>query len=158
MSTTFTVPEGFHLVGASLLAPVFVLVGQSAIVGKWRKRSGIAYPQLYAEKAEAAASQDAFKFNCAQRAHQNTLENLPVIYTTTILTGLKYPCFAAAACFVWSVSRIFYTRGYLSEPKKSSKLLFYKRNNFLSLSGTLSLLGLLLASTFTVGQTVLSHL
>ncbi|KAG6919877.1 hypothetical protein DXG01_015585 [Tephrocybe rancida] len=150
MSTTFTVPEGFQYVGASLLSTVFVLVGQNVAVGKWRKRAGIEYPQLYAEKAEAAASKDALIFNCAQRAHQNTLENLPIIYATTLLAGLKYPIVAASACATWSVARIFYTRGYLTgDPKK--------RTNPLSLFGSISVLGLILTSTYTVGHAVLAN-
>ncbi|KAG6864708.1 hypothetical protein C0991_007747 [Blastosporella zonata] len=127
MSVTLTVPEGFQYVGASLLSTVFVLIGQSVVVGKWRKRSGIQYPQLYAEKAEVEASKDSYIFNCAQRAHQNTLENLPVIYATTLLTAVKYPIIAASACATWSVARVFYTRGYLTgEPKKVSIALLFK--------------------------------
>ncbi|KNZ74146.1 Microsomal glutathione S-transferase 3 [Termitomyces sp. J132] len=123
MTVTVTVPDGLEYVAASLLSTVFVLVGHSINVSKWRKRSGIKYPQLYAEKAEVEASRDALIFNCAQRAHANTLENLPMIYATTLITAVKYPIVAAAACGAWSLSRIFYTRGYLSgDPKKVSHI------------------------------------
>ncbi|KAG6808635.1 hypothetical protein H0H92_003439 [Tricholoma furcatifolium] len=151
MSVTFTVPEGliqsgrFEYVGVSLLSTVFVLAGQSSLVSKWRKRAGIRYPQMYAEKAEAEASKDAFTFNCAQRwfphiclrkcfspdvdlgAHQNTLEKIPVVYVTTIITGLKYPIVAALGCGAWSLSRIFYTRGYLTQPEKVSFTVYLLR-------------------------------
>lgn len=144
MSTTITLPEGFTYVGAALVSTCWVLVYQVAQVGRHRKRAGIAYPQLYAEKAEAQASKDAHLFNCAQRAHQNTLENLPVVYLTTLVAGIKYPIFAASACAIWSLSRIAYTRGYLTgDPKK--------RSSIVSTPGTLALLAQLAAATFTAG-------
>lgn len=151
MSISFTVPEGFQYVGASLLSTVFVLVGQGITVGRWRKRSGIKYPQLYADKAEAAASKDAMIFNCAQRAHQNTLENIPVVYVTTLITGLKYPHLAAGACALWSLSRIGYTRGYLSGNPD-------KRVNPLYMVGALGSLGLMLSSIYVVGESILASL
>jgi len=148
MSTTVTIPQGFQYVGASILSTVFVLVGQILTVSKMRKRSGIKYPQLYAEKAEVAASKDALIFNCAQRAHQNTLETLPIIYVTTILTGLKYPILAASACGMWSVSRIAYTRGYVSGDPNRRTGVVYK-------FGSISMIVLFLSSVYTVGQSIL---
>ena len=39
---------------------------------------------------------------------------------STLLTGVKYPIFAACAAAVWSISRISYTRGYITgDPKKA---------------------------------------
>ncbi|KAG5730708.1 Microsomal glutathione S-transferase 3 [Termitomyces sp. T112] len=147
MTVTVTVPDGLEYVAASLLSTVFVLVGHSINVSKWRKRSGIKYPQLYAEKAEVEASRDALIFNCAQRAHANTLENLPMIYATTLITAVKYPIVAAAACGAWSLSRIFYTRGYLSgDPKK--------RTGAGYTLGTAGFFTLLLTSIYTVGQAI----
>lgn len=57
-----------------------MLTWQSIVVGKYRKAANVPYPQAYAEKAEADASLDAKKFNCAQRAHQNTLESIPIVF------------------------------------------------------------------------------
>lgn len=61
----------------------FLLLGQNKLVNKYRRLSGIKYPQctwrvskcfpetdlclVYAEKAEAEASKEAYIFNCAQR-------------------------------------------------------------------------------------------
>jgi len=54
-----------------------------------------------------------------QRAHQNTLENVPIIVLTTLISAFRYPIPAAAACGLWSVSRIMYTLRYGSgDPKK----------------------------------------
>ncbi|KAH9913854.1 uncharacterized protein B0H18DRAFT_1047210 [Fomitopsis serialis] len=77
-----------------------------------RKRAAIEYPQVYAEKAEAAASKDAMIFNCTQRAAQNTLEYLPAVITCTVITAAKYPILAATLCGTWSFSRLIYTIGY----------------------------------------------
>jgi glutathione S-transferase len=141
MSSTIIVPKGFAYTGAAVLSTAFVLLWQTSIVGGARKRAGIKYPQAYAEKAEAAASKEAFVFNCAQRAHQNTLEAIPFVLITTLITALKYPVPAAAACGLWSFSRIIYTLGYTTgEPKKRT------RGNV----GFISLIGLLGGATYTV--------
>ena len=66
---------------------------QGIVVSKWRKLSGIKYPQsmsfktcmnatsnisaAYAEVSEMKANKNAQIFNCAQRAHMNMLEHLP---------------------------------------------------------------------------------
>jgi hypothetical protein len=42
---------------------------------------------------------------------------------STLLTGVKYPIFAACASAAWSISRIWYTRGYITgDPKKAWNL------------------------------------
>ncbi|KAF8506581.1 hypothetical protein F5888DRAFT_10435 [Russula emetica] len=117
--TTLYVPTGFSYVAASLLSLTTVLQWQSIVVGGARKRARIAYPQPYADKAEQESSTDAKVFNCMQRAHQNTLENVPVVVLTTLISGFRYPIPAAAACGLWAVARIMYTIRYgTGEPKK----------------------------------------
>jgi len=111
-SMTINLPAGSSWVAASLFAIVPVLQYQFFVVARWRKKAGIAYPQMYAEKAEQEASKDAKIFNCAQRAHQNTLENLPIIVLSTLLSAIRYPTYAAVGCGIWSFSRIVYTLGY----------------------------------------------
>ncbi|KAF8349726.1 hypothetical protein F5887DRAFT_1070003 [Amanita rubescens] len=144
-STTITIPAGYHYVGAALLSTSWVLIYQFMLVSRMRKRAGVQYPQLYAEKAEAEASPDAMKFNCAQRAHQNTLENLPIVAITSLIAGLKAPILSASAVALWSIGRIAYTRGYVTgDPKKRANALYG-----LSSAG---IVGLMLASTFTAGE------
>ena len=42
-----------------------------------------------------------------------------MIFFSTIITGLQFPVYAAAGCAVWTLSRISYTRGYITgDPKK----------------------------------------
>ncbi|KAF9476284.1 membrane-associated proteins in eicosanoid and glutathione metabolism [Pholiota conissans] len=125
MSATVTLPEGFHYLAPAFVLTIFLLYGQNITVSRYRKRAGIAYPQMYAEKKQAEDSNDAHLFNCAQRAHQNTLENIPIMYTAALVAGLKYPVFAAASLAFWSLSRVSYTLGYITgDPNKRGTILF----------------------------------
>lgn len=55
--------------------------------------------------------------------NNNLLCYLMVLHHSTILTALKYPIFASSALGIWSISRIGYTRGYLTgNPAKASTL------------------------------------
>ncbi|PPQ79177.1 hypothetical protein CVT25_002800 [Psilocybe cyanescens] len=151
MPHTVEIPEGLEYVGASLLTVVFVLLGQSHVVGRYRKKAGIEYPQLYAEKAQAEKSRDAHLFNCAQRATQHTLEQLPNVLILTAINGLKYPIPTAAAITLWSVSRVSFTRGYLTgDPKK--------RSNLIHVLGQLGLIGMLGSSIYTAYTWVVAGL
>jgi len=48
-------------------------------------------------------SEDAMKFNCTQRSHQNTLEQLPTFLAMQMLLGQVYPVPAAALGMLWNV-------------------------------------------------------
>lgn len=66
-----------------------------------------------------ADTQEAKAFNCTQRAHHNTLENLPVLLVLQLLIAQVYPVTAAAIGLVWAVGRIVYMLGYSSgDPSK----------------------------------------
>ena len=59
------------------------------------------------------------KFNCAQRAHHNTLEVMPHTLFTLLFSGLRYPGAATALGAVWLFGRIVYTMGYATgDPAK----------------------------------------
>ncbi|KIJ09630.1 hypothetical protein PAXINDRAFT_17283 [Paxillus involutus ATCC 200175] len=147
MSNSIVLPAGSAYVGAALVSTVWVIVGQAIVVARHRGKSGIKYPQLYAEKAEAQASRAAHLFNCAQRAHQNTLEHMPLILVTTLMTAVKYPLLAATACAFWSFTRVLYTVGYTTgDPAK--------RNTRGGILGEIPLFGLILGSTYTAYQLV----
>jgi glutathione S-transferase len=137
--TTLYVPTGFSYVAASLLSLTTVLQWQAIAVGGARKKARIAYPQAYADKAEQESSNEAKVFNCMQRAHQNTLENVPVIVLMTLISGFRYPIAAAAACGLWTVTRIMYTLRYgTGEPKKRAlpvRLSFFVQTTLSILSG-----------------------
>ncbi|THU93613.1 MAPEG-domain-containing protein, partial [Dendrothele bispora CBS 962.96] len=116
---TFTLPKEFVYVGAAVVSTVYLLGWQTIVVERARKKADVKYPQLYAEKEEAEKSSEKMKFNCAQRAHQNTLEQLPTLYVTTLVVGTKYPVVAASALGTWVLARVLYTRGYATgNPEK----------------------------------------
>ncbi|KAJ7746193.1 hypothetical protein DFH07DRAFT_1038642 [Mycena maculata] len=124
MSTTIVIPAGTSYVAGSVLLTVFLLLGQTYTVGEHQGLSGIKYPQLYADKAQMDANPKAIVFNCVQRAHQNTLKNLPLLYSMTLITSLKYPILAASLLRTWSLGRVGYTVGYSTgDPKKRSNAL-----------------------------------
>ncbi|KAF5328803.1 hypothetical protein D9619_011526 [Psilocybe cf. subviscida] len=141
MSVTVTLPAGIEYVGAAFASSAFLLGGLMVTVNIKRRKAGIPYPQMYATAEEAKASKDAHIFNCAQRAHQNTLEMMPIATFATLVTATRYPHYAASALGIWVVSRIFYARGYLSGDPKKRVSIFYRM-------GSLSMVGSLLASAY----------
>ncbi|KAG1757797.1 hypothetical protein EDB19DRAFT_65401 [Suillus lakei] len=139
-----SLPEGYGYIPGSLMTLGWILKWQTFMVGKYRGRAGIEYPQLYAEKAEVQESKAVLRFNCMQRAHQNTLESVPVVVVSTVVAGLKYPTLAAALCLAYSFGRVVYTIGYKSgEPQ---------RRLYGSTISGLPLLGLLLTATYAAYQ------
>ncbi|OSD06244.1 membrane-associated proteins in eicosanoid and glutathione metabolism [Trametes coccinea BRFM310] len=142
--TGLVLPKEYAYPAASVVSTFYLLFWQAFRVGKARKRAGIEYPQVYADKVEAAAKQEAQVFNCTQRAHQNTLEVVPIVIGSTLIAGLSHPVAAGALCGVWTLTRIFYTIGYATgDPKK--------RNRFgAAVLGSLSVLGLVGTATATV--------
>ena len=151
MASAIVFPQNFSYVGAAIMSTVWVLVGQSFIVGRKRAAAKVEYPQAYASKELQDKSKEAMIFNCAQRAHANTLELMPIIWASTVVAGLKYPIPAAASCFVYSFSRIFYTRGYLTgDPKR--------RTGVMHIIGEISAVGCLFAATWVSGNWILENL
>jgi glutathione S-transferase len=118
-----------------LLSLVFVILTHSMWmsfqVGAARKKYKVNYPNLYADKSNPSA--DAF--NCVQRGHQNSLENLPVFLSLLLVAGFRFPITAAVAGVVYNVGRIFYFRGYAT-----GKPAQRQRGSFMYF-GTLTLLG-----------------
>ena len=91
-----------------------VLYWMSFQVAFARKKFNVLYPKLYAE----GDSEDAQRFNCVQRGHQNSLELAPQAFVCQLLMGLKFPIAAAILGVAWAIGRIIYFNGYASgEPK-----------------------------------------
>ncbi|KAH8119906.1 hypothetical protein DFH11DRAFT_1721808 [Phellopilus nigrolimitatus] len=137
------VPQGYSYVLAAAASTIYLNAWQMTRVGRARKQAAIAYPQMYAEKAEQTESKAAMQFNCTQRAHQNTLESAPHVILAILLTGLKHPYLAAGLGGTWTLGRIAYTIGYSSgDPSKRSK-----QGGFL---GSLAFVGFILSTSYTV--------
>ncbi|CCA66601.1 related to microsomal glutathione S-transferase 3 [Serendipita indica DSM 11827] len=114
MSLTFTISQDYALVASAATATGFLGIWQGIVVSKWRRLSGIKYPQTYAEVSEMKENKNAHIFNCAQRAHMNMLEHLPSFLAALFWTGLRYPRTAAALGWIWVLGRILYTTGYVT--------------------------------------------
>jgi len=141
---TIQIPEQYPLVIAVATSTIFLNIYQYTNVNRHRKASGIKYPQLYAEKAEVEKSPLAQQFNCAQRAHQNTLENLPYALLMAFVGGLKFPVASSVILGAWILGRIRYTYTYSKgDPQK--------RNGRFS---TLCLLGLIPGAVGAAGMLV----
>lgn len=77
---------------------------------------------VYAEKSEAEKDAKKNIFNCVQRAHQNTLEVLPIFNTLLLVGGLKYPEISAGAGMVFLLGRIVYASNYSTgDPAKRTR-------------------------------------
>ncbi|OQD90670.1 hypothetical protein PENANT_c001G04708 [Penicillium antarcticum] len=63
----------------------------------------------------------ADKFNCAQRAHANFLENAPQTMLFTLVAGLKYPELAAGLGALWVFFRALFLHGYVFSGKAQGK-------------------------------------
>lgn len=143
------VPEGFSYVAAGFLSTWVLQLYQFVLVARYRRAADIKYPQMYAEKAEVEKSVAALKFNCMQRAHQNTLESIPTVYLGTILTALQFPKIAAFLITFWSVNRVIYTQGYITgDPAKRTR----------GGLGLVCQVALLLLSVYTVVPMVLAEI
>ncbi|AAW46172.1 hypothetical protein CNBK1400 [Cryptococcus deneoformans B-3501A] len=117
--SAITLPAAFPVVGIPIFATFLLNTWQQILVMKARKESGVKYPTLYVPEAEAAADAKKMKFNCCQRAHANTLENIPYVLAFFGFLSVFHPKIASAAMLMWVIGRVQYTAGYASgDPAK----------------------------------------
>mmetsp|Transcript_3461 Transcript_3461/g.12481 ORF Transcript_3461/g.12481 Transcript_3461/m.12481 type:complete len:145 (+) Transcript_3461:134-568(+) len=108
-------PEYGYVVLA-VVAHEFVLMFGAGLVMSARDKYGVKYPNLYASKAE---TKEAEKFNCVQRGHQNTLENVPMFLAFALLGGLQHPLACAVGAMLYNFGKALYMYGYsLGDPNK----------------------------------------
>ncbi|KAJ3302203.1 Microsomal glutathione S-transferase 3 [Kappamyces sp. JEL0829] len=79
-----------------------------------RKKAKVPYPHMYCSPEECEKDKAKHIFNCAQRAHHNTLENFPSFLVLLATSSILYPTYAGALGFTWIVGRIMYANGYIS--------------------------------------------
>lgn len=94
------------------LAPLLSFT-QGSLVTAHRKPAGVAYPNAYATPQQMKASPAAYRFNCAQRAHANLLENMPQSMLCMLFCGLFHPRATTWLGGIWLVGRILYAYGYI---------------------------------------------
>uniref|UniRef100_F7AGK5 Glutathione S-transferase 3, mitochondrial n=1 Tax=Ciona intestinalis TaxID=7719 RepID=F7AGK5_CIOIN len=104
-------PNEYGYVILCVFYAMFVTIHLGINVGKARKKYNVPYPNMYSEKENI--------FNCIQRAHQNTLEQLPTFLVCLLMVGVAYPKYAAICGAVYVTSRYNYAWGYYTgDPKK----------------------------------------
>ncbi|KAH7103133.1 microsomal glutathione S-transferase 3, partial [Auriculariales sp. MPI-PUGE-AT-0066] len=122
MSMTLHVPASYPLVLVAALGGYWLNMWQMINVSKYRRIANVPYPQMYAEAKEAEADFKKKQFNCAQRAHLNTLEHASEVAMAILITGLKHPKIAVGIGMCNVVGRIIYTLGYSTgDPKKRNR-------------------------------------
>jgi len=133
------VPKEYGYVLGVLVLTGVVNQYQGFLVGRERRRAGVAYPAAYAPSKEAATDLAKYRFNCAQRAHQNYLEHLPTLLVTAAIGGLAFPVASAAFAALWLAGRIVYAHGYINSTLDQKGVGRYKGGWYVI--GQLGLLG-----------------
>ncbi|KFH43277.1 Microsomal glutathione S-transferase-like protein [Hapsidospora chrysogenum ATCC 11550] len=108
------IPDEYGYVLAVASSGFFVNMFHMQLTGMHRKKSGLKHPISYATEEQAAKDNNAFRFNCAQRAHANFIENQPTFLSLLAVSGLRYPVAAAALGATWMFGRVAYGMGYAS--------------------------------------------
>merc|ERR1711892_1354144 len=134
MEFVFTVDPAYGYVLLVLILSYFLSFWQGGMVGRMRTKLKVDYPAMYSDTEPL--------FNCYQRAHQNTLEKMPLILI--LAAGLFNAKVAAAFGFFWLISRVVCSVGYYSGLPKNRIV-----GSLLSL---LSELALLTMTFLQVGQ------
>ena len=110
-------PDDFGYVFLGLFLTVLANFYLVINVATRRKKFGIKYPALYADSSHISKDckkENVDEFNCAQRAHQNTCENISTVQLLGVVNGLLFPRFAGGCLAIYGVGRIIYGHGYIS--------------------------------------------
>ena len=98
------------------LDSIFVNMWMAMNVVRARKEFNVKYPIMYSNENGGDN-----KFNCIQRAHQNTLEGYPAFLALLLLGGLQYPRISAGAGAIYLLGRVAYAKGYSSGEAEKRK-------------------------------------
>ncbi|RDW65344.1 hypothetical protein BP5796_10036 [Coleophoma crateriformis] len=107
---SFDLPAEYGYVVLAATSTFFLNTAHSANTGIRRKAANVDYPAAYAP--ESNKSPEAQRFNCAQRAHANYIENQVSFVPALLIAGTKFPLTSAVMGLCWNVSRYTYMVGY----------------------------------------------
>jgi len=107
---TITIDPNYGYVILAAAASAFLNSWHSINTGNYRKAAKINYPAAYAPSSRTDT--EAHRFNCAQRAHANFIENQPSFLGALFVAGVRFPITAAILGAAWNVSRYVYAVGY----------------------------------------------
>ena len=137
--TTVTIPEDYGYVLLGLVGTAFHCTMQAFFVGRsrdkhltkewvqenlkeenevFKKKYGYdipkgAYPDMTDGRHMSKLDYSTWlEYACAQRAHHNYVEGLPLALLTGAIAGLHFPCFATGALIVNIIGRQLYCSGY----------------------------------------------
>ncbi|XP_033740595.1 microsomal glutathione S-transferase 3-like isoform X2 [Pecten maximus] len=98
-----------------VVASTWILLNWMAMkVFEARRIYSIPYPRMYSDNDD--------RFNCVQRAHQNTLEVYPTYLILQIFGGLYAPKLGALCGLIWLAGRVAYALGYYTgDPEKRNR-------------------------------------
>eukprot|EP00873_Tetraselmis_striata_P022056 jgi/Tetstr1/442320/TSEL_030460.t1 len=114
-----------NVVGSS-----FIMMKLGMKVGKARSTYDVKYPKMYAE----GDSEEAVKFNCIQRGHQQALETYPQFLALSLIGGLSSPVSVATAGVFWCIARQAWADAYAehgADGRYNSKWSFFIWYTFL---------------------------
>merc|ERR1711872_675464 len=103
---TFTLDPAYGYVLLVLVFCYLLSFWQGFMVGRMRTKLKVEYPAMYSDTEPL--------FNCYQRAHQNTLEKMPLFLILLLAAGLFNAKVSTALGLFWVLSRVIYSVGYYS--------------------------------------------
>eukprot|EP00914_Ancora_sagittata_P009764 GHVO01018525.1.p2 GENE.GHVO01018525.1~~GHVO01018525.1.p2 ORF type:complete len:171 (-),score=6.75 GHVO01018525.1:909-1388(-) len=128
----FQISPHFGFILLELVVIQFMLLWKGFMTGQARKKYGVPLPDAYAVKGVTGkrgegeehqflltSDENCDRFNCYQRAHQNTLEHVPTFVALLITGGLAFPITTAIGGLVWIAGRITFAVGYYTGNPKA---------------------------------------
>ncbi|PVU89453.1 hypothetical protein BB561_005347 [Smittium simulii] len=106
---------------SALAATIMSLQCQLAAMqcGRARKEFKIDYPDMGCGRNAAKLTDEQWQqFNSVIRIHYNYVEQLPVILSNVLISGLFFPTFSPVVGFLYIIGRQLFSSGYKSKGPK----------------------------------------
>lgn len=108
MALNITLAPEYGYCVAAFFATMLCNFFKVVTVVRARKEYDVQYPNLYAP----AGHKYKKEFDCAQRQHQQFLENVFLVTACMFINGLYYPTLAACFHMLFVIGHVVYTIGY----------------------------------------------